>query len=104
MGEFGSGMSLLYNGDAWQARGGGRVPKPKTVIASEAKQSIARHGNVGEKEWIASSQGLLAMTSRYDSAFSPRVSREFCREIPALSKQRARGGRAPDAPDSRVCK
>ena len=40
---------------------------------------------------------------RHTLAISRRTSPEVCYQIPALSNQRARGGRAPDAPDSRVC-
>jgi hypothetical protein len=61
--------------------------QPKTVIASEAKQSIARQA----EKWIASSLTLLAMTVRHDFAISPRVSREFCFEFLPLRDQRAQG-------------
>src|SRR5664279_1471449 len=36
-------------------------------------------------------------------AFSRRAAPEVCQEIPALSKSRAQGGRAPDAPRGLVC-
>jgi hypothetical protein len=74
------------------------------VIASEAKQSSLLESTM--ESWIASSQTLLAMTlmdSGHALAFSRRVPPELCYQLAALSNQRARGGRAPDAPDSRVC-
>jgi hypothetical protein len=70
-----------------------------SVIASEAKQSIASNE---KKEWIASAfarrvtadavvASLLAMTASHSFAISPRVSREVCHPNPALSNQRAQG-------------
>ena len=47
-----------------------------TVIASEAKQSIAQQA----ERWIASSQELLAMTLRHDFAISPPTNRRHTRE------------------------
>jgi hypothetical protein len=44
-----------------------------------------------KKEWIASSQALLAMTMRHTTAFSPRHAPEVLHRFPALSKQRAQG-------------
>jgi hypothetical protein len=43
------------------------------------------------------------MTGGHSFAISRPDTPEVYLEIPALSNQRARGGRAPDAPDSRVC-
>src|SRR5580704_19459 len=43
------------------------------------------------------------LTWRHTFAISPRVFARGIHLFPALSNQRARGGRAPDAPDSRVC-
>ncbi len=39
----------------------------------------------------------------HNFAFPRHDMPEVCYHIPALCNQRARGGRAPDAPDSRVC-
>jgi hypothetical protein len=100
--------------------------RPINVIASEVKRSNPFF--LGAARWIASShppspegglrrtRELLAMTRwEFDSNFkeqvrvkqtfaiSRRVSPEVCQQLAALSNQRARGGRAPDAPDSRVC-
>jgi hypothetical protein len=73
--------------------------QPNTVIASVSE---AIHGAAsGSVDCFVAS--LLAMTTRHTFAISPQV---FCARysfIPALFNQRARGGRAPDAPDSRVC-
>jgi hypothetical protein len=55
----------------------------------------AIHGATRKKEWIASSQVLLAMTAGQAFAISPRVSREVCCSTSALCNQRARG--MPDA-------
>jgi hypothetical protein len=48
----------------------------ETVIASKAKQSKVRY-----EEWIASSASLLAMTSRYDFAISPRLRASFAGNV-----------------------
>src|SRR4051812_20479985 len=64
------------------------------VIASEATQSISPHALHAEG-WIASSQGLLAMTlkhHRHGFAISRLDSPEVCHSVPAL----ANGGRRED--------
>jgi hypothetical protein len=72
----------------------------QAVIASAAKQSIAQRARK-QASWIASSQGLLAMTvvkSGHDFA-SPR--RDFARVVLEFSAPENRGRgecRAPDAP------
>jgi hypothetical protein len=48
--------------------------------------------------WIASSLALLTMTSRCESAISPRQCARGLPEISLPSKTRARGSRALDAP------
>src|SRR4029079_11172899 len=55
----------------------------RAVIASEAKQSMAPH-----EEWIASSQGLLAMTV---SKASARPQRRPVADHVRLQRQRYRG-------------
>src|SRR6266478_3770684 len=37
-----------------------------------------------KESWIASSQGLLAMTKTHAFAISPRLSREFCFDVPPI--------------------
>jgi hypothetical protein len=50
------------------------------VIASEAKQSIAPHKGRIKKEWIASSQELLAMTeSEHAFTLSRHIAPEVCK-------------------------
>jgi len=51
------------------------------VVIASASEAI--HWATGEK-WIASSQVLLAMTSEYSFAISPRISREVCEKHPAF--------------------
>jgi hypothetical protein len=58
-----------------------------TVIASGAKQSMAPQA----KRWIASSQGLLAMTAGHRSAISPARAPRGLLLFPALSELRAQG-------------
>src|ERR1700722_16157281 len=73
----------------------------RSSLRAQAKQSIVRQKR--KKEWIASSQELLAMTLRHTFAISPHA---FCARysfIPALSNKGRRECRAADAPDSRVC-
>jgi hypothetical protein len=45
-----------------------------------------------------------SVIASHSFAISPHVFARGFRLFPALSNQRAQGGRAPDAPDSRVCK
>jgi hypothetical protein len=104
-GAFGRGMSCFTTatpgrrgGEA--GRGQFQTAETKAVIASEAKQSISRL----EERMDCFVAPLLAMTAKHNPAISRRDAPEVYWERPALSKQRARGGRAPDAPDSRVCK
>jgi hypothetical protein len=63
---------------------------------------------------IAAASGILGRPVKPDDdswgcvgkrsfAISRRVSPELCQNFPCPLNQRARGGRAPDAPDSRVC-
>jgi hypothetical protein len=47
---------------------------------------------------FAPTRWLLAMTTKHNFAISPRISREFCQEHPALSIRGRRECRAPDAP------
>jgi hypothetical protein len=49
---------------------------PTTSLRAQAKQSSFLCGSEGS--WIASSQVLLAMTLRYDSAFPRRDASGFC--------------------------
>jgi hypothetical protein len=44
------------------------------------------------------------MTSKHTLAIPRRIAPEVCQKSSFPSNQRAQGGRAPDAPDSRVCK
>jgi hypothetical protein len=83
----------------------------KTVIASEAKQSIAspkmtmdllRRGAC-HRARIRATRWFLAMTPRCESTISPRGTREFCREAPALSNQRAQGMPGARCTHSLVC-
>jgi hypothetical protein len=69
------------------------------------ERSEAIHGaaNAVSEEWIASSQGLLAMTTRHTFAASPNA---FFASYSFISRPPNRGRRecrALDAPDSRVC-
>jgi hypothetical protein len=70
----------------------------RIVIASEAKQSILSLR--GGMDCFAS----LAMTERYSFAISPHISREFCYRTSRPPIRGRRECRAPDAPDSRVCR
>jgi hypothetical protein len=70
----------------------------KIVIASNAKQSMAP---AKQKEWIASSQVLLAMTSGnlgHGFAISQQVLLEVCLKFPPSPIRGRRECRAPDAP------
>ena len=60
---------------------------PNTVIASEAKQSMAPQKQV----WIASSQVLLAMTVGHTFAISQAAAPRVLLLFPALSELRAQG-------------
>jgi hypothetical protein len=55
------------------------------------------------ESWIASSQVLLAMTTRCESAISRPDMPEVCWKFPCPPIRGRRECRAPDAPDSRVC-
>jgi hypothetical protein len=46
----------------------------------------------------------LAMTTKHTFAIPQRLAPGVCHQIPALSNQRARGCRAPSAPESGVCR
>ena len=68
--------------------GSGKARGSKPVIAS-ASEAIQLSGGATES-WIASSQGLLAMTlKRQDSAFSRRNASEVCMNSSSLGNQRA---------------
>jgi hypothetical protein len=59
----------------------------QTAVIASASEAI--HRTTRNKEWIASSLPLLAMTSGYTSTISPRKSREFCHEDPAQQTEGA---------------
>ena len=68
------------------------------VIASAAKQSNFPF-------WRAMDCfAALAMTAKYASAISPHVLREFYQFVPPSPVRGRRECRAPDVPDSRVCR
>ena len=62
------------------------VKQPKTSLRAQAKQSIA-----ARKQWIASSQMLLAMTLRHNFAFSRRDAPELCVDCHPLKEQEGAG-------------
>jgi hypothetical protein len=72
----------------------------RPVIASGAKQSMA-----ARKNWIASSQGLLAMTTTtgHGFVFSQRNAPEFCKFI-RPKKKRAQGRPGARCTRGPVCK
>jgi hypothetical protein len=78
------------------------------VIASAAKQSMQQQERMDcFAEFIIGRRFAptrwLAMTTGYDSAISPRVSREVCHRCSALSNQRARGMPGAQCARSRAC-